>query len=281
MGGGTRRYPISCVSLRGLSPRGRGNRWRSGVSVSAVRSIPPNAWAGEPGVTPSRAYHCAVYPRVGGGTVGPSGQGSDKRHPTRSWRSVMTFSRRPEWITKSGGNPIIESFPICVQSSILQPEHFLTKNGSQSCEHSITCCRWFSGVFALAFLFLFQRTFIQQHTGMLFCSGTAQSVSSRCVKGGEKVYHNFTLLNGLSPRGQGEQGSIHASIAVMPGPSVSATPSQHWYSWLLSPWLPSPVPAANQRRRQSQRPPPHLRSPVRRPIVVPQSRRLPRLPARI
>ena len=54
-------------SGEGLSPRGRGNRGRSGGYNARRRSIP--AWAGEP--WPLRWVQCSekVYPRVGGGTV--------------------------------------------------------------------------------------------------------------------------------------------------------------------------------------------------------------------
>ena len=57
--------------MKGLSPRGRGNRVsKSGVNHS-VRSIP--AWAGEPGPDAQQLYRARVYPRVGGGTA--AGQG--------------------------------------------------------------------------------------------------------------------------------------------------------------------------------------------------------------
>ena len=51
----------------GLSPRGRGKLITVRASDNPSRSIP--AWAGETRAKPTAAFHCAVYPRVGGGNV--------------------------------------------------------------------------------------------------------------------------------------------------------------------------------------------------------------------
>ena len=64
--GGTRISPASPVCNKGLSPRGRGNRWLLWIKNETERSIP--AWTGEPqGPNPRRCIH-PVYPRVDGGT---------------------------------------------------------------------------------------------------------------------------------------------------------------------------------------------------------------------
>ena len=52
----------------GLSPRGRGNLDIAPPLVGHRRSIP--AWAGEPPLPVFIHRDGAVYPRVGGGTVG-------------------------------------------------------------------------------------------------------------------------------------------------------------------------------------------------------------------
>ena len=53
-------------SVRGLSPRGRGNRPRAGAGAAQARSIP--AWAGKPSDDAITWYQLEVYPRVGGET---------------------------------------------------------------------------------------------------------------------------------------------------------------------------------------------------------------------
>ena len=67
-GGGT----ICSISRRamatGLSPRRRGNPWRTASSRSRMRSIP--AQAGEPGPSRRCRSRHRVYPRAGGGTCG-------------------------------------------------------------------------------------------------------------------------------------------------------------------------------------------------------------------
>ena len=64
--GGTHQYTAVCFLLLGLSPRVRGNHWRTQHLVLDVGSIP--ACAGEP-LWPLRVCPgCSVYPRVCGGT---------------------------------------------------------------------------------------------------------------------------------------------------------------------------------------------------------------------
>ena len=53
-------------SLKGLSPRGRGNQEGVGRNPRLHGSIP--AWAGQPATAPSRDTIWRVYPRVGGAT---------------------------------------------------------------------------------------------------------------------------------------------------------------------------------------------------------------------
>ena len=69
MGGGTCASAPPGAHGDGLSPRGRGNRWRCGPAGSRPRSIP--AWAGEPHMGKPEAEVRKVYPRVGGGTHPP------------------------------------------------------------------------------------------------------------------------------------------------------------------------------------------------------------------
>ena len=67
VGGGTKINPPSVSSMRGLSPRGRGNLFQARRGQPHRRSIP--AWAGEPGTLACRRRAVSVYPRVGGGTL--------------------------------------------------------------------------------------------------------------------------------------------------------------------------------------------------------------------
>ena len=67
MGGGTTQSAYRVTMSAGLSPRGRGNPYRTGGGVSRFRSIP--AWAGEPRGRGGTDRLSQVYPRVGGGTV--------------------------------------------------------------------------------------------------------------------------------------------------------------------------------------------------------------------
>ena len=67
VGGGTSNGFKDAVNVRGLSPRGRGNRAAHVRRHRDGGSIP--AWAGEPPRTPSERSAARVYPRVGGGTL--------------------------------------------------------------------------------------------------------------------------------------------------------------------------------------------------------------------
>ena len=66
VGGGTLCHSYRARTLRGLSPRGRGNPSAASDRWASVRSIP--AWAGEPQTTRRWLEVMKVYPRVGGGT---------------------------------------------------------------------------------------------------------------------------------------------------------------------------------------------------------------------
>ena len=67
VGGGTWFTSLVVSSVRGLSPRGRGNRSTTKVKSCMRRSIP--AWAGEPFWAQFAKSLRQVYPRVGGGTL--------------------------------------------------------------------------------------------------------------------------------------------------------------------------------------------------------------------
>ena len=68
VGGGTALFSHGLPPFGGLSPRGRGNLCRAIIDSVSGGSIP--AWAGEPAITTTMKTQGAVYPRVGGGTVG-------------------------------------------------------------------------------------------------------------------------------------------------------------------------------------------------------------------
>ena len=68
VGGGTRCQQIHTCSTVGLSPRGRGNRWKWLFATAIFGPIP--AWAGEPPEDDLQGAVARAYPRVGGGTVG-------------------------------------------------------------------------------------------------------------------------------------------------------------------------------------------------------------------
>ena len=103
VGGGTRFHQQRAGSRRGLSPRGRGNLVKSVREATLGRSIP--AWAGEPDGNYAGTGRAAVYPRVGGGTLGcpvalftcaglsPRGRGNPP------WATPLARSRRsiPAW----------------------------------------------------------------------------------------------------------------------------------------------------------------------------------------
>ena len=67
MGGETPLVTIEDVHDVGLSPRGRGNRVRDVAGLLRSGSIP--AWAGKPTATPCPPRQSEVYPRVGGETI--------------------------------------------------------------------------------------------------------------------------------------------------------------------------------------------------------------------
>ena len=66
VGGGTVGRAAPVLPGRGLSPRGRGNRWSTICRTGSTGSIP--AWAGEPCASRTGYTAARVYPRVGGGT---------------------------------------------------------------------------------------------------------------------------------------------------------------------------------------------------------------------
>ena len=94
-------------SLRGLSPRGRGNHEITRIAQHGGRSIP--AWAGKPRDHPHRPAWWEVYPRVGGETsrirrcatvhvgLSPRGRGNHHSEPSRvSWlRSIPAWAGKP------------------------------------------------------------------------------------------------------------------------------------------------------------------------------------------
>ena len=73
VGGGTADTVKWDRDVKGLSPRGRGNRVLGQVKEKPNRSIP--AWAGEPNRVMGKLDIRSVYPRVGGGTAS-----SERRH---------------------------------------------------------------------------------------------------------------------------------------------------------------------------------------------------------
>ena len=103
VGGGTARTWEELTGDSGLSPRGRGNRRRSGIAWAVSRSIP--AWAGEPPPGLATPRGDTVYPRVGGGTrwlrpfsyhmngLSPRGRGN-RRFTGRRVRMVRSI---PAW----------------------------------------------------------------------------------------------------------------------------------------------------------------------------------------
>ena len=64
--GGTLTSNVTANSIKGLSPRGRGNRFVSQPNSDRMRSIP--AWTGEPRLSLPFPKANGVYPRVDGGT---------------------------------------------------------------------------------------------------------------------------------------------------------------------------------------------------------------------
>ena len=106
--GGTRSASDTAGNGNGLSPRMRGNRWRTSPSPAGGRSIP--AYAGEPLLALKTPSHTPVYPRVCGGT----------RYRGRVGESLIGLSPRmrgnlagAEWPTgPSGSIPAYAGEPI-------------------------------------------------------------------------------------------------------------------------------------------------------------------------
>ena len=114
VGGETRRSPVTPLSSRGPSPRGRGNRGPHVDLPVAVGSIP--AWAGKP-TSEAPPHECPkVHPRVGGETVtepatalthtGPSprGRGNPSSGPPTSpvLRSIPAWAGKPATVVRDG-----------------------------------------------------------------------------------------------------------------------------------------------------------------------------------
>ena len=107
VGGGTGPMGALIALASGLSPRGRGNLYESGIGTLSTRSIP--AWAGEPPISLPQARSQGVYPRVGGGTfrvlmrawdrtgLSPRGRGNLDQvvAPTVGHRSIPAWAGEP------------------------------------------------------------------------------------------------------------------------------------------------------------------------------------------
>ena len=114
-GGNESNFCIDCL-VEGLSPRGRGKRFRLPAECLPRRSIP--AWAGE--TLPSvHANICgAVYPRVGGGnesvshkpttTQGLSPRGRGK--PQNGGDILLLCGSIPAWAGETGAIPVPQSY---------------------------------------------------------------------------------------------------------------------------------------------------------------------------
>ena len=70
VGGGNFFRSMTSVILQGLSPRGRGKHCAGRRRQRRLRSIP--AWAGETALADDHIEMAEVYPRVGGGNLGPT-----------------------------------------------------------------------------------------------------------------------------------------------------------------------------------------------------------------
>ena len=107
VGGETRRRVWRKLIVRGLSPRGRGNRRGRAAAGPRLRSIP--AWAGKPSSGRSAPSRPRVYPRVGGETasltigsyvprgLSPRGRGNhtDDRGTVYRKRSIPAWAGKP------------------------------------------------------------------------------------------------------------------------------------------------------------------------------------------
>ena len=113
MGGGTSEKLEEEITIRGLSPRGRGNLPHNRIPAAHHGSIP--AWAGEPHVFLCDPTQSRVYPRVGGGTVPPRGRNrspvglSPRGRGNRGPAAPGRHRRRsiPAW----AGEPALDSVP--------------------------------------------------------------------------------------------------------------------------------------------------------------------------
>ena len=115
VGGGTGGDDPAYVTLRGPSPRGRGNRSETGIYEIVARTIP--AWAGEPSDQTLRCSAQGDHPRVGGGTrlggetetcqAGPSPRG--RGNPARLAALDMVAGTIPAW----AGEPAPEAKGVC------------------------------------------------------------------------------------------------------------------------------------------------------------------------
>ena len=114
VGGETRWRSLARRSLRGPSPRGRGNRVPAASSAVGGRSIP--AWAGKPITSRVAITAVTVHPRVGGETcasravmvsiAGPSPRGRGNRRALatarRAWRSIPAWAGKPSCVRLRG-----------------------------------------------------------------------------------------------------------------------------------------------------------------------------------
>ena len=108
VGGATVLIENGVIPLKGLSPRGRGNRTYYGLYYSKSGSIP--AWAGQPRPSRRLLSSCTVYPRVGGATLrhrihspgenGLSPRGRGNPGPARLWTWLL--GSIPAW----AGQPV-------------------------------------------------------------------------------------------------------------------------------------------------------------------------------
>ena len=107
MGGATANATRHGWPIRGLSPRGRGNRPQWSCGYLAYRSIP--AWAGQPRRASRSRWRRSVYPRVGGATLAvprhdcqlmglsPRGRGNrcQQRSRLSALRSIPAWAGQP------------------------------------------------------------------------------------------------------------------------------------------------------------------------------------------
>ncbi len=140
VGGGTFHSDGFRRRRSGLSPRGRGNRWKASWTKWKSGSIP--AWAGEPNPSTLVNIAGAVYPRVGGGTsrnrmaafqspgLSPRGRGNRGRPAAagRRCRSIPAWAGEPaeaiiagniEWVyPRVGGGTICSAGNPCTDRGL-------------------------------------------------------------------------------------------------------------------------------------------------------------------